>query len=276
MIKIKDFAEKTGFSIRMLRYLEEVEVLVPSREQNNYRVYSTAQIESAKKIKKLQLLGVQLKEIQLLQTNQRAVQITTLENVLRREQEISEMKSDSIPELKNILELLKHSKAELDECIGQKNVALKKFKTLGGDQKFHRTAYNIPILKNIYEDHLTIDANIELICTDLMKFQQWYQECDYPVDVFSVLRESTFVLGKNIDDQFIEGYEQAWRKFLPDMGFKRMEEFTQEDVGQLMGAHDIVIRTQIKYRDSGLTGEIVIPYSPIYTMSQLSHKNSSR
>jgi hypothetical protein len=42
----------------------------------------------------------------------------------------------------------------------------------GGDSKFHRTTYTIPILRNIYEDHLTIDANIELIRTDLMKFQE--------------------------------------------------------------------------------------------------------
>ena len=272
MIKIKDFAEQTGFSIRMLRYLEEVEVLVPKREENNYRVYSRDQIEVAKKIKKLQVLGVQLKEVQMLQSKNKDTQITTLENVLKREQEISEMKSDSIPELKNILDSLKNGDGGLDYYLDQEKNNPRKMRTLGGDEKFHRTAYSIPILRNIYEDHLTIDANIELIGTDLMKFSVWFENCDYLADVFSVLRESAFVFGKNINDKFIEGYEKAWKKFLPDMGFNRMEDFSREDVGQLMGPHDIVIRSTFKYKDTGIDGEIIIPYSPIYTMSQLSNK----
>lgn len=272
MIKIKDFAEQTGFSIRMLRYLEEVEVLVPKREENNYRVYSEDQVETATKIKKLQVLGVQLKEVQILQTNEKYLQIKTLENVLKREQEISEMKSESIPELKNILDGLKNGNDDLDSYLNKEKSNPRKMRTLGGDEKFHRTAYSIPILRNIYEDHLTIDANIELIATDLMKFSEWFENCDYLADVFSVLRESSFVFGKNINDKFIEGYETAWKKFLPDMGFSRMEDFTREDVGQLMGPHDIVIRSTFKYKDTGADGEIVIPYSPIYTMSQLSNK----
>ena len=47
MIKIKDFSDSVGFSIRMLRYLEKVEVLVPKRQENNYRVYSNDQIDAA-------------------------------------------------------------------------------------------------------------------------------------------------------------------------------------------------------------------------------------
>lgn len=272
MIKIKDFSEKVGFSIRMLRYLEEIEVLVPKREENNYRVYSHEQVEVAKKIKKFQVLGAQLKEIQMLQSNQKDIQIQTLENILKREQEISEMKSDSIPELKNILNGLKNSEGDLDSNLDQEKITPIKFRTLGGDKKFHRTAYSIPILKKIYEDHLTIDASIDLIATDLLKFGEWFKECHYMPDIFSVLKESTFVFGKNINQTFIEGYQKAWKKFLPDMGFKRMEDFTKEDVSQLMGPHDIVIRSLFKYIDSGIEGEIIIPYSPIYTLSQFSKK----
>jgi hypothetical protein len=145
-------------------------------------------------------------------------------------------------------------------------------RTLGGDEKFHRTAYNIPILKNIYEDHLTIESNINLIATDLMKFSEWFEGCDYIPDVFNVLRESSFVFGKNISNNFIKGYEKSWNKFLPEMGFQRMEDFVKEDVGQLMGPHDIIIRSTFSYVDSGEDGEIIIPYTPIYTMAQLSNK----
>ena len=155
MIKIKDFAEQTSFSIRMLRYLEEVEVLVPEREENNYRIYSEDQVKTALKIKKLQVLGVQLKEFQILQTNEKDLQIKTLENVLKREQEISEMKSESIPELKNILDSLKNGSKDLDSYLNKEKSNPRKMRTLGGDEKFHRTAYNIPILKNICVLQLT-------------------------------------------------------------------------------------------------------------------------
>ncbi len=52
MIKIKDFSHETGFSVRMLRYLEEVGVLVPSRDENNYRIYKLEQVADAQWIKK--------------------------------------------------------------------------------------------------------------------------------------------------------------------------------------------------------------------------------
>lgn len=273
MIKIKDFSTQTNFSIRMLRYLEEVGVLTPSRDSNNYRVYSEQQIEEAKWINKLQNLGIQLKEISSLNKQDSVTHIEVIEKVLKREVEIAEIKSESIPELKDIIDFLKGNHSTIQEYYKRERPVSRKMKTLGGDKKFHRTAYSIPILRNIYEDHLTIDANIELIATDLMKFGEWIEESDYVADVFSVLKESSFVFGRNLNKKFIEGYEQSWKKFLPEMGFIKLDEFSKEDVSQLMGPHDIVIRSTFKYIDSGINGEIVIPYAPIYTMSQLSNKN---
>ncbi|EFO7248123.1 MerR family transcriptional regulator [Listeria monocytogenes] len=37
---IKDFATKTGLSIDTLRYYEEEELLIPARNEKNYRVYT--------------------------------------------------------------------------------------------------------------------------------------------------------------------------------------------------------------------------------------------
>jgi DNA-binding transcriptional MerR regulator len=273
MIKIKDFSIKTGFSIRMLRYLEEVGILIPKRDNSNYRVFSEEQIDEAKWIKKLQNLGLQLKEIENLNSVKPGHQIDILRSVLDREQEIAEIKSETIPELKQIIDFISDKKLSIRDFYKTEIQGLKKMRTLGGEEKFHRTAYSIPILRNIYEDHLTIDANIELIATDLMKFKQWFDEVDYLPETFSILRESSFTFGRNITDKFIEGYEMSWKKYLPEMGITRLLDFDKEDVSQLMGPHDIVIRSTFKYLDSGESGEIVIPYTPIYTMSQLSNLN---
>tara|TARA_R110000868_G_scaffold258137_18_gene515479 strand:- start:467 stop:1288 length:822 start_codon:yes stop_codon:yes gene_type:complete len=272
MLSIKEFSEQVDFSIRMLRYLEEIGLITPERDHNNYRVYSEKQIGFAQRIKKFQNLGLQLKEIEQLRSQSDEQQLQILRNVLKREQEIAEMKSETIPELKNLIDFSMRCQGSIETYFEKVQVGPKKMKTLGGEEKFHRTAYNIPILKNIYEDHLTIDANIDLIATDLMKFKQWFEDCDYIPTVFSVLRESSFVFGKNINDGFISGYEKAWKKFLPDMGFHKMDDFTKADVSQLMGPHDIVIRSSFTYKGTGAEGEIVIPYSPVYTMSQLSTK----
>jgi DNA-binding transcriptional MerR regulator len=270
MLTIKDFSEQVGFSVRMLRYLEEIKLIVPNRDHNNYRVYSENQIIFAQRVKNFQNLGIQLKEIELLRGQEVKEQLKILKNVLKREQEIAEMKSETIPELKNLIDFSLRCEGNIEEYFEEVQVRPKKIRTLGGDKKFHRTAYNIPILKNIYEDHLTIDANINLISTDLMKFKDWCDSCDYIPDVYSVLRESSFVFGKEITEEFISGYEKAWRKFLPSMGFQKLDDFSKDDVNQLMGPHDIIIRSSFTYLDSGESGEIVIPYTPIYAMSQLS------
>jgi len=272
MITIKEFSKQTKFSIRMLRYLEELQVLIPARDNNKYRIYSQEQIKTAKKIKRLQNLGIQLKEVEAILNNHADAQIEILEKVLKREQEVAEIKSESIPELKEILHFVKNHNCDLELYFTQKLSTKKKLKTLDEKSKFHRTAYNIPILKNIYEDHLTIDANINLLSTDLMKFQEWFVNCNNEIMVFSILNESSFVFGKNISDKFIDGYQKAWNKFLPAINFCKLPDFSREDVAQLMGPHDIVIRTSFHYKDSNLEAEIVIPYTPIFTMAQLSLK----
>lgn len=272
MIKIKDFSNETGFSLRMLRYLEEVGLLIPARDQSNYRVYNKEQVQDVLWIKKLQNLGIQLKEIETLKSSDSKLHLKVLKNVLLREQEIAEIKSETIPVLKSMIDFLTSKETTIQEYYKSEIPQPKKMRTLGGEEKIQRTAYNIAVLRNIYEDHLTIDAEIELLTTDFIKFNGWISECDYDPMVFSVLKESSYVFGKNINQYFIDRYEEAWKKFLPVMGFMKLDDFSKNDIEQLMGPHDIVIVTRFKYKDSNIEGEIVIPYSPVYTMSQLSMK----
>lgn len=273
MIKIKDFAEETGFSIRMLRYLEEIELLIPTRDESNYRTYTLSQIDQAKQIKRLQSLGIQLKEIEELNSGQWDVQLRVFETALEREQEIAEIKSDTIPVLKNIVDFLKIEKSSVEKFFQNGYSVNRKLRTIGDEGKFHRTAYNIPILKVIYEDHLTLDANIDLIATDVMKFKFWDENRNYDPDIFSAFQESAFVLGKNINSGFLKEFETSWRKFLPTIGLQRLNDFVSDDISQVMGPHDIVIRSLFQYKDSGEDGEIVIPYTSVYTLAQLRNTN---
>lgn len=268
MITIKDFAEKTGFSIRMLRYLEEFNLLTPSRSDKNYRQYTLPQIEIAKKIKLLQELGFQLNEIKNLSGLKWDKQILVIEHVLNREKEIAEIKSETIPKLKSLLESINAKGIDIFNAL-EEPLAESAFRKLMEEPRFHRTAYNIPILRTIYEDHLEDAAGINCLETDVMKFGQWVEECDYDPKVYSILNESAFSFGLNLSEKFIEGYKSAWNKFLPQGEMIPVNDFSKEDIKQLMGLHDVVIRTKFEYKKDKQIGEIVIPYTPIYAMTRL-------
>jgi DNA-binding transcriptional MerR regulator len=272
MIKIKEFSNLSGFSIRMLRYLEDVELLSPTRDTNSYRLYSEVQLEEAKFIKTLQELGLQLKEIKDLRKSDKSEQVTLLQLVLRREQEIAEVKSDTIPVLKNVIDFLKGPDSDLQDFFLESRPSSRKLPRVGPKGKFDRNVYNIPILKNIYEDHLTAEVEINLVATGLIKFGEWITEQEQAPDIFSVFNESTLIFGQNLSDDFIVAYEHAWKKLLPALGPVRLEDFELSEAAELMGPHDMMIHTHFQYLDSKSDAEIVIPYTPIYTMCELSLK----
>ena len=264
MIQIKDFAGQTDFSIRMLRYLEDIELLIPRRAENNYRYYSKLQIDIAKQIKLLQDLGFQLKEIKDLKNSSTEDHIRMVEKILQREVDISEIKSETIPKLRQIIDSLKETGGLIEDHLDDRPT--KKMTTMGGDPKFHRTAHSIPILRTVYEDHLTKNIEIKLIATDLLKFSQYLEEASYTPEVFSIFKESSFCFGNNITKEFMSAYKKSWSGFLKDVCLNPLENFTKDDVSQLMGIHDIVIRTSFEY-SNGKKAEFIIPYAPFFYLT---------
>lgn len=113
MQKIKDFSEQSGFSIRMLRYLEDMEILKPSRNEKNYRLYSEDLLPKALKIKELQDLGLQLREIKNLENPDIQNQLQVLQKVLAREKDIAEIKSDTVPKIGELIEIIRASQIEI-------------------------------------------------------------------------------------------------------------------------------------------------------------------
>jgi MerR family transcriptional regulator, thiopeptide resistance regulator len=62
--KIGELAEKTGLTVRALHHYEEIGLLVPShRGENNYRLYTPADIERLQQIVSLKELGFPLEKI---------------------------------------------------------------------------------------------------------------------------------------------------------------------------------------------------------------------
>ncbi|MBO0475430.1 MerR family transcriptional regulator [Vagococcus sp. DIV0080] len=65
MYKINEISKITSIPISTLRYYEELNLLKPSRDQNNYRIYSVKDLEWINFIKRIKETGMSLKDIQI-------------------------------------------------------------------------------------------------------------------------------------------------------------------------------------------------------------------
>ena len=64
-MKIGELAQRTGVSIRMLRYYETQGLLKPDRTLSGYREFSVADVQTIERIKLLAAAGMTLATIQL-------------------------------------------------------------------------------------------------------------------------------------------------------------------------------------------------------------------
>lgn len=68
-MQIGEVAERTGLSLRTIRYYEEVGLIVPSaRSQGGFRLYTEPDIERLNVVKRMKPLGFQLEEMRDLLT----------------------------------------------------------------------------------------------------------------------------------------------------------------------------------------------------------------
>lgn len=135
------------------------------------------------------------------------------------------------------------------------------------DQKFQRTAHFIPELKLIY-DEIEKKANINFTEIDFWKFKNWLEEIQSTPKVYSFLKESTFTFGINLTPIFISSFKEAWNMYLHEGQMNEVPGFELEDVSQLMGTHDVIIRAKF-IDDKGAEGIIVIPYGPVFAMTKI-------
>ncbi|EAC4165187.1 MerR family transcriptional regulator [Listeria monocytogenes] len=99
---IKDFATKTGFSIDTLRYYEEEELLIPARNEKNYRVYTEEDY-----------CWVQL----LLKMKQTGMTITNIKNFAALQKQGDKTLPNRIQILDNHMENLYEQQKDLAETI---------------------------------------------------------------------------------------------------------------------------------------------------------------
>lgn len=270
MLKISEFSKKTDFSIRMLRYLEEQGLLIATRKDNNYRFYTEEQLHEAIEIKDLQRIGFQLKEIIELRSNiKSSFHIKQLKNVLQREIDIAEIKSSTIPRLKKLITSLEKDddNSNIFNILKDDEIQIREVPIRSDKSELKRVAYSIPFLRELYEDYLEEDSQIDLIETNVIYFKDIVNS-NQVYQVFNILDQSSFMFGLGLNTDFLASYINNWKKFLSGFNLESFSDFNSSDISSLMGDYDMVIQTKFKYKDNQQDGEIVIPYTPIYTMSK--------
>jgi MerR family transcriptional regulator, copper efflux regulator len=62
--RVSEAARRTGWSARMLRYLEGAALVVPSRAESGYRLYGTRELNQLRSLRELRrCFGVELTEL---------------------------------------------------------------------------------------------------------------------------------------------------------------------------------------------------------------------
>ncbi|MBE5900340.1 MAG: MerR family transcriptional regulator [Lachnospiraceae bacterium] len=69
-MKIKEVEQLTGMKSANIRYYESKELIVPSRQGNNYREYSEEDVEMLRKIKVMRLLGISVEDVRKIFTGE--------------------------------------------------------------------------------------------------------------------------------------------------------------------------------------------------------------
>jgi merR family transcription regulator len=65
-LKIGELARRSGISVRMLRFYEQLGLLAPARNAAGYRLYQAADVDLLRKVRLLNQAGVPLKMLALL------------------------------------------------------------------------------------------------------------------------------------------------------------------------------------------------------------------
>jgi len=107
MFKIQEFSKITGISKRMLRYLEDQGLLIPDRNDNDYRVYHANHLEEIRWIQFWQRLGFSLIQIKTLKTLPPEKFEAQLEDLLTKKIEELSKHSQQLLTIKHVIKKIR-------------------------------------------------------------------------------------------------------------------------------------------------------------------------
>ena len=119
LLQIGEFAKRADTNLRTLRYYEELGLIKPARRSSGrFRYYSPDQLKRIESIKRLQGLGLSLKEVQEVMAPTESEMTDALDQIQNGLDRQIELVSRRLESLQGELDELRAARQKLNECRG--------------------------------------------------------------------------------------------------------------------------------------------------------------
>jgi DNA-binding transcriptional MerR regulator len=117
LLQIGEFAKRADTNLRTLRYYEELGLIRPAhRSSGKFRYYSPDQLKRVESIKRLQGLGLSLKEIQDIMVPSQAEREDALSHLSTGLDRQIDLVGERVAALQSELNELREARARIDDC----------------------------------------------------------------------------------------------------------------------------------------------------------------
>lgn len=254
-MQIGQISELSGYSQRMIRYLEDQGLITPARLESNLRRFEDKDLTRILKIKRLKELGFSYAEIKSLIDKDDQAFAEKGSDVLKRHHADAH---DLIERIRQ-LELL---------CYGE--VRTKAIPAQNSTYRHPlRTAYRIQKLETICNDINALYPDLK-IDVSLWKFGELRNAADFQkasqVQVFETFRASsimTVLTGESFTPIFCSIFE----KHSLALDAQSIGHFSIQDMSEFFASSEIVINFQILDSNSEKVFHAILPYQAIFIAS---------
>lgn len=252
---IGQISELSGYSQRMIRYLEDQGLVVPGRSDSNLRRFSDQDLTRILKIKRLKELGFTYPEIKTLIDQGEQVLADRGSELLKRHHAEAQELLEKIHQLENI-------------CYGQTKTKMlpEKVTTLSTPP---RTAYRIQKLEAVAKHLATHNPDYQSDVT-IWKFIEFLRMeprlSEQSIEVFEIFRGSSqIVVLAGLD--VLPAYEKAWLTAALPFYTQSVGSFPASELGEFFGAYEIILEQRILAADGRVVFHALLPYQAVYIAS---------
>lgn len=278
-MNIQNVVESTGLSKRMIRHYEEVGLLSPSRDLNNYRSYSNTDIERLHTIKSLRHLGFSLEDIRSLIEQKDVEEILKqhLQELLFKKREDYLEQQRSIDRIKRILRSNDTSSALWDQIA--KISALPKTEDDGLERLLNRSKVVYGQIEELNKIAATVQfgpqKDFVIKETEFIKFGNLFDtvpatgasliSCDELYTHFALLTSDENLFRREFHEYVWAQFAKAWSEVSAVFAI-HFETMTHNIAGldHIFTPTDVCVRL-IAHNDKKQEFSLIIPYPPLHT-----------
>jgi DNA-binding transcriptional MerR regulator len=254
-MQIGQISELSGYSQRMIRYLEDQGLIIPERSDSNLREFKDVDLTRILKIKRLKELGFTYVEIKELIDKGEDILVGKGTELLKRHHDEATDLLEKIRQLETI-------------CYGivKTSSIPDKIMTLSHPQ---RVAYRIKKLEKVQED---LKKKFSELISEVTfwKFGEFFKtqnrNINPKINVLEIFRGSSQIVVFS-GSEFLPNYEGVWAEVSLPLNLKNIGQFPFAESGEFFGNYEIVIENKITDANGRLVFHAMLPYQAIFIAS---------